>query len=68
MANCKFCGTKVRIGTVFHSACWEREVEKTIQVFCDEYCRYPRELHDEEALNEKCDNCLFDRLVDAGLN
>ena len=43
MANCKICGKPVRCANVFHSACWETAAGKTIQTFCDDYCRWPRE-------------------------
>lgn len=28
MPNCKICGTPVTAANVFHSACWEKQVEK----------------------------------------
>lgn len=68
MANCKFCGKPVRSGTVMHSACWETAVKKTAEIFCADYCRYPRECQDEDSLHEfHCDNCPMLRLVNLGL-
>ena len=61
MANCKFCGRPVRSATVFHAPCWEN-------VFCDEYCRWPRECQDEDSLQDlHCSGCAMDRLVNLGL-
>ena len=68
MANCKFCGRPVRSATVFHAACWELECEKVAQVFCDEYCRWPRECQDEDSLQDlHCSDCALVRLVNLGL-
>ena len=60
MANCKFCGKPVIAGKVFHSECWEkRAVKETLSQFCDQYCRHPRECHDDESLAKHCDNCVL---------
>ena len=39
MAKCKICGKAVVTAHVFHRECWQEEVEKLAQVFCDNYCR-----------------------------
>ena len=62
MAKCKFCGQGVRTAPVFHPACWEQRANKVAEVFCDEYCRYPREL-DQEKLLERCMECPLVRLT-----
>ena len=68
MANCKFCGRPVRSAKVFHSTCWELECEKVAHVFCDEYCRWPRECPDEDSLQDlHCSGCAMARLVNLGL-
>lgn len=68
MANCKFCGRPVRSAKVFHSACWELEAEKALQIFCDDYCRWPRECPDEDSLQDlHCSGCALVRLVNLGL-
>lgn len=43
MAKCKICGKAVVTAHVFHRECWQEEVEKLAQVFCDDYCRWPCE-------------------------
>lgn len=43
MAKCKICGKAVVTTNVFHRECWQEEAEKLAQVFCDDYCRWPRE-------------------------
>ena len=35
MPNCKFCDKPVKAANVFHSACWETQVEKVAEDFCD---------------------------------
>lgn len=67
MPNCKICGRPVRCATVTHAACWENEVSKMAEIFCDEYCRYPRECQDDESLAEHCDNCALVRVLNLGL-
>ena len=37
-------------------------MEEVVSVFCDEYCRFQRELVEEEALEAKCLSCPFNRL------
>ena len=65
MAKCKFCGRGVRVAPVFHPACWVQAAGKAAEVFCDEYCRYPREL-DQEKLLERCMECPLVRLTALG--
>ncbi|MEE0277556.1 MAG: hypothetical protein UD574_06440 [Agathobaculum butyriciproducens] len=65
MAKCKFCGQGVRVAPVFHPACWVQAAGKAAEVFCDEYCRYPREL-DQEKLLERCMECPLVRLTALG--
>lgn len=68
MANCKICGQPVRVANVFHSACWETQAEKMAGEFCDNYCRFPREVKDEESLHElHCDSCALVRLLNLGV-
>lgn len=68
MAHCKFCNQPVRSGTVIHSACWERETQKVAEIFCDDYCRWPRECADEESLDElHCSDCALIQLLTLGL-
>lgn len=67
MANCKFCGRPVQCASVHHAACWETEADKVAGVFCDEYCRFPRECGSEEELHEKhCDSCVLIKLLNLG--
>ena len=65
MAKCQFCGQGVRVAPVFHPACWVQAAGKAAEVFCDEYCRYPREL-DQEKLLERCMECPLVRLTALG--
>ena len=65
MAKCKFCGQGVRVAPVFHPACWVQAAGKAAEVFCDEYCRYPREL-DQEKLLERCMEYPLVRLTALG--
>jgi len=39
-------------GLVHHSDCWEKAVNDMSQKFCDDYCRWPREVKDEDGLEE----------------
>lgn len=36
-------------------------IEEVMEEICSNYCKYPDQL-DEEALNDKCDECPFERL------
>ena len=65
MAKCKFCGQGVRVAPVFHPSCCVQAAGKAAEVFCDEYCRYPREL-DQEKLLERCMECPLVRLTALG--
>lgn len=65
MAKCKFCGQGVRTAPVFHPACWVQAAGKAAEVFCDDYCRFPREL-DQEKLLEHCMECPLVRLMALG--
>ena len=58
MAKCKFCGQGVRTAPVFHPACWEQRANKVMEEFCDEYCRFPREIEDHDDLIEHCSECV----------
>ena len=68
MPNCKFCGQSVKAATVFHSACWESQAEKSMSEFCDKYCRFPLESMDEDELAElHCSDCALVLLLNQGL-
>lgn len=67
MAYCKFCGGPVVCAEVHHAACWEREAEKAIGVFCDGYCHWPFVCKDEGELEEHCDSCPVVKLVNLGV-
>jgi hypothetical protein len=68
MPNCKFCGHPVKAANVFHSACWEKQVDKMAEDFCDNYCRFNRMGLSEVELNEQhCDNCALIRVLNLGL-
>ena len=65
MAKCKFCGQGVRTAPVFHPACWEQRANKVMEEFCDEYCRFPREIEDHDDLIEHCSECVAAELLRA---
>jgi len=67
MANCKFCHQSVKTGKVWHAACWEAKVNKMAEIFCDEYCRFPREIKDPDALEDTCNGCKLISLLNMGL-
>lgn len=68
MANCKFCGQPVRVAKTYHSACWETAAHKLAGEFCDNYCRWPREVKDEESLIDlHCSDCAMLRLLNLGV-
>ena len=67
MPNCKFCGHPVKAANVFHSACWEKQVEMMDEEFCDNYCHWPFACKDEDELNEHCDNCALIRVLNLGV-
>lgn len=68
MAKCKFCGQGVRSGPVFHTGCWEQRANKVMEEFCDEYCRFPREIKDHDNLIEHCSECVAAELLRMGGN
>lgn len=53
MAKCKICGEAVKAAPVLCPRCREHLAE----IFCDRYCRFPREETDELALCEICASC-----------
>lgn len=67
MPNCKFCGTPVNAANVFHSACWEKQVEKMAEDFCDNYCKFPGQCKDQDDLDKHCDNCALIRVLNLGV-
>lgn len=68
MAKCKICGKTVVTAHVFHRECWQEKVEKLAQVFCDNYCRWPRECPNQDELEDKhCDSCDLIRVLNLGL-
>lgn len=68
MAKCKICGKAVVTAHVFHRECWQEEVEKLAQVFCDNYCRWPRECPNQDELEDKhCDSCDLIRVLNRRL-
>lgn len=67
MPTCKFCNKPVITARAMHSACWERECDKMAKTFCDEYCRWPRECADEDALETHCNACALVTLFNLGL-
>lgn len=67
MAKCKFCGKPVTCATVHHADGWKQETEKVALVFCDEYCRFPREGLTEDELQRHCNDCALVKLLNLGL-
>jgi hypothetical protein len=53
---------------VFHPACWEQRANKVMEEFCDEYCRFPREIEDHDDLIEHCSECVAAELLRMGGN
>lgn len=67
MAKCKICGQPVRSAPVFHPACWEAITHRMAEEFCDEYCRFPKEIEDADELQEqRCDHCPLIRVLNLG--
>ena len=66
MGKCKRCGTEVKFPIMLHSACWETEVSKVAEIFCDKYCRFPRECKGQDELDEHCDSCELIDLLNIG--
>ena len=68
MANCKICGKPVQTAPVQHPECWEKEVEAMAEVFCDNYCRFPREAANEDEMQEfYCGCCPLIKVLNLGL-
>ncbi|MEG2930316.1 MAG: hypothetical protein RR825_00890 [Ruthenibacterium sp.] len=67
MPNCKICGKPVLSARVMHPACWERACDKMAEIFCDEYCKWPGECADKDALAAHCDDCALIRILNLGL-
>lgn len=63
MSNCKFCGKPVKCEKVWHAACAETALNKAMSDFCDHYCRYPNEIHDEDVMESICDVCPVNELI-----
>lgn len=63
MSNCKFCGKPVKCEKVWHAACAETALNKAMSDFCDHYCRYPHDVHDEYVLEYICDTCPVNGLI-----
>ncbi len=40
------------------------DFEKTVEKFCDNYCKYPYTCADEDELREKCESCPICELVE----
>lgn len=39
-------------------------IEEAVAEFCDNYCKYPDEVENEEDLEKICENCpVFERIV-----
>ena len=66
MCKCKSCGEEVKFPIALHSACWELEIGKVVEIFCDKYCRFPVECKSQDELIEHCDSCDFIRLFNIG--
>ena len=69
MPLCKFCARPVLSSPVWHDACWEREMERFAETFCDHFCRWPDACgSEEELLEQHCEkDCPMLRLLNAGL-
>ena len=66
MGKCKRCGKEVRFPIMLHSTCWELEVSRVAEIFCDRYCRFPVECKSEDELYEHCDSCELIDLLNLG--
>lgn len=44
------------------------ELEEIKEQMCDEYCRFCRDVADESALMEICEECPMNRLVEDGIS
>ena len=68
MANCKICGKPVEAAPVMHRECWEKAVSDIAEEFCNEYCRFPQEVEDEDSRQElHCDGCPMIGVLNLGL-
>lgn len=68
MADCKICGKPAEAVPVMHRECWEKAVSDMAEEFCNEYCRFPREIEDADSLQElHCDSCPLIRVLNLGL-
>lgn len=68
MANCSFCGKPVLAGKVLHTSCAAKKTAQDMtEKFCDHYCRFPRECHDDEALHHHCESCELQKLISNAL-
>ena len=66
MGKCKRCGKEVKFPIMLHSTCWETEVGKVVEIFCDRYCRFPNECKNQDELDEHCDSCELVELFNVG--
>ena len=67
MARCLICGLPVVCGQVVHSVCMDKHTHDLRVCICDEYCRYPHEITDEQSLLElHCTECKVMRMIGAG--
>ena len=51
--KCKFCGKTVKSAPVFHTECWEKEVQAFAKEFCDKYCKFSDIYTSEEELEKR---------------
>ena len=66
MANCKICGKPVRSAHVFRAGCLETVTARFASEICDDYCRYAREIADQDPLEQQCESCPVTRLRNLG--
>lgn len=59
MSACKICNQPSNVKTVSHTACRDELME----VMCDDYCRWPREVRSQAELDEKCSICKIVELL-----
>lgn len=45
---------------------FETEVNSIVEQICDQYCRFPGECQDQDALDKHCDNCVLIKLMNIG--
>lgn len=41
----------------------KNQTEEVASIMCDKYCRYPREVEDEDLMSEICDACPMNKLL-----